>query len=200
MSLRDQLLKAGLVTKKQARKSKQAQRKEARLQAGNLEKKRARDARRAEREAAEAAKRKAQRLAERKENQAIRDQYDRALRVRQLIRAHEMRAGGPLRYFHRALMGQIRAVQVSRGMLGFLKTGQVAVAVEHQGNDKVRYALIPASMAEKLESIQPGVVVHWTRGDRSEVVETKRDWEPDLRARRASPADIERLRAASRTT
>lgn len=198
MSLRDQLLKAGLVSKKDARKSKQAKRKEAKRKEGNLEKKRLRQARKAEEAAREAERVHKQKLADRKAREAVRNQYERALRVRQLIRAHEMRVGGPVRFFHRARNGQIGVLQVSAGMAKMLRKGQVAVAAEDQGNDRVRYALIPAHMAERLEEIRPGVVVHWTRGGTEELVEAQRDWEPDLRARRASPEDIERLRARAR--
>lgn len=198
MSLKDQLLKAGLVTKKQAKAVELEQRKEQKAAQGNLEKARIREAREAERAAAEAAaKLEAQRLAK-LERQRVRDAQEQSLRVRQLLKSHEIRAKGAVTFHHRTPSGVLGTLQVSSGVAMLLRTGRAAVAVEDHGN-RVRYVVIPADVAERIRAVRPSAIAHWSQGsDEPLLAAPPRDWEPDLRARRATPEDIARFRAQRR--
>ncbi len=199
MSLRDQLLKAGLVSKKDARRAEQERRRQEQKRRGRQEKKKVREAREAARRAAEERERVEALARARREHARVARLHERALRIRQLIRAHELKAGGPVRYFHRGVGGAIHAMQVSAGTARLLARGRVAVVALDLGT-RIRYALVPDRVAAQLAELSDKVVVHWVRdgGEGEEEAAPARDWAPDLRARRATPEDIARFRAAAR--
>ena len=79
---------------------------------------------------------------------AARRVFQRALRIRQLIRAHEIRGGGPVRFFHRDIDGQrVRELRIGAGVARSLERGRAAIAAENMGN-RIRYVVVSEIGAE----------------------------------------------------
>lgn len=186
MSLRDQLLKKGLASKKDARRVDQAARKQRKHEEGNARRKKAL---KREREAAEAAEKAAElekRLRERAEREAARDRYEHALRVRNLVLGNRTTNRGDHRFFFRAEdKTTVREMRVQKPVAEALANGTLAIAWLDQGT-RVDYVLINAAAAAKLhEADAEHIVLHWATGARADHEQLlERDWDPSLRAHR----------------
>lgn len=145
MSLKDQLLKAGLADAKKARKAAHEKRQEARspdaVTAQEL-------ARQAQAEKAERDRELNRRQQEEREEKAL------AAQIRQLIEAHRLdRAGGNVAWqFTEA--GKIRKLYVHKAQQDQLARGQIAIVrmADH-------HELVPAVVAEKIRTRDAAVVV-----------------------------------------
>ncbi|MCB9678430.1 MAG: DUF2058 family protein [Alphaproteobacteria bacterium] len=183
MSLRDQLLKAGLVSKKDARRVNQELKKDRKESQGSKQKKKAleREAR-----AAEEARRNAEqeaRLAERRERTEARDRYEAALRVRNLILGNRVKNRGPHRFFFKGRDGRtVHRIEIQAGVAKELANGRLAIALIDHGT-REEYVLVGRSAADRIAEVDPSVLVHFCPGphapDPSEALMEK-DWEPSL--------------------
>jgi len=196
MSLRDQLLAKGLVSKKRARKLDQQKRLDRKAKKGKKKKKRVLDAE--ARTAKEAASKAAldAKLNARRSRETERERMERALQIRNVVIGNRIAARGQSVFHHRDLEGKmILRMSVSKVMIDKLRRGEAAV-VAMDG----KYDLITQRGAEKLDELAPQLLVFWQRDtktlSRPDQKPWVRDWEPSLRARRATPEDIERLRAS----
>ena len=202
MSLRDQLLAKGVVSKKRARQLDREAKKDRKADQGSRDKQRAleREARARAQAAAEAER--ARRLAERKEREALREAAERDLQIRNLIAGNRLRPGRGQRFWHRSADGtRLVETQVSSGMAFQLRCGEVALAVLHHGTF-TEIVPIPARAADKLFALAPDRIVFWVR-DPTGLSDPalgfhQPDPDPSLRARRATEADLARFRAAAR--
>lgn len=200
MSLRDQLLAKGLVSSKRAKQLDREQRDERKKDKGSRQRKRDLEAAAAEQERAEREAQQARRQRARAEYAEQRARMERALQVRNTILGNRLRGAGPVAFHHRDLDGRrILRMQVSERAAHALRAGELAIVAHHDGRE-VEYVLVPRRAAEKLDGIAPQLVVFWVRdatgaGDPDHAF-ADRAWEPSLRARRATPADLERFRGA----
>ena len=193
-SLRDQLLAKGLVTAKQARKSAQQQKADAKAKSGQNKRKKLL---KAEEQARDTAAREAalnEKLGARAARESERARMERALQIRNLILGNRISDRGPCVFHHRDLDGKkLIRMLLSPGMVDQLRRGDAAiVAMDGQ------YGLMSGSGAEKLDALAPQLLVFWQRDQktlsRPDQKPLDRTWEPSLRARRATAEDIERLR------
>lgn len=189
MSLRDQLLKKGLASKKDARRVDREQKKKRRTEKGNQRRKKvvAREEQ-AAREAEEKAAAEARRV-ERQAREAARDRYEHALRIRNLILGHRVRNRGEHRFHFRAEDGQtIRSIAVQSGIAAAIARGELAIAWLDHGI-RVEYVLVSADGARKLRDADAEEsLLHWTPGDPPGPDEQPltRTWETSLRPHRHS--------------
>lgn len=186
MSLRDQLLKKGLASKKDARRVERDLKQARKSKQGNKQRKSAeqRQAEAARKAAAEA--KRARRLADRKEREAARDRYEHALRVRNLLLGHRLKNSGTHPFHFKARDGRrVLRMLVHPRIAAELAKGSLAIAWLNQGN-RDEYLLISAQGAEKLEAIGASdVLVHRARGEPDPSEQPlHRDWEPSLRPHR----------------
>ncbi len=194
MSLRDQLLAKGLVTKKQARKADQEKRRAQKAKKGKKKRKKLLDSEaRAATEASQQAK-LAEKLAERRARETERERMERALQIRNTAIGNRLRSRGSYVFHHRSLDGtKLLRMCLSERMADQLRRGDAAII----GIDG-QYFPITRRGAEKLDDLAPQLLVFWQRDtktlSRPDQRPVKRDWEPSLNARRATPEDIERLR------
>lgn len=170
MSLRDQLLAKGLVSKKDARRVDQELR-EARKQTQAHK----RPASEVARE--EVARRKAQEaaalqraVAARAAREARREAVERRLRIRQIIARNAVRSRGKVRFHHRTVDGQsITRIEISDAVAWKLRCGEAAIVAlvdepDREGGDTTTsYVIVSARAAQRLEEIQPGIAVHFVR-------------------------------------
>lgn len=155
-SLRDQLLKAGLVDKAKAKEvaHKQAKQRKAKPQAAD-DKRRAESARiqaeRAQRDRALAAKRNAQ--ARKSETRA---------QVRQLVEAHRLKREGEIEYAFTD-GNRIKRILVDAGQRGLIASGGLVIVRYGRG-----YEIVPPAAAEKIrERDAAAVVLDYSRSDQT---------------------------------
>lgn len=158
MSLRDQLLKAGLVDKKKARKVNRqlkAQRKQAQ---GSKESKAERQAR----EARERAERKAQALAEKqarqREAEAARQADLRRRLLSSLVNTYQVHhRGGPQPFWHPTACGRfLHRLWLSESLAHDLRAGSLAVAwVGDEPEDPDAYVLLRDRAAHRIREVVP---------------------------------------------
>ncbi len=158
MSLRDQLLKAGLVSSeqvKQAEKSKKAQTHQAKKTRKPVDPE-AEQVRRAQ-EAEAAAKRERDRQLER-ERQGKRQQREAMLKARQLMDAHRVndpKAEHKYNFSHNGKV--IRSVRVTESQQRLLGMGKLGII--RNDRDPYDYPLVPREIAEKIQALGPGWVM-----------------------------------------
>ncbi|MEZ4318998.1 MAG: DUF2058 family protein [Myxococcota bacterium] len=191
MSLRDQLLKSGLVSKKDARRVDQQVRQEKRIEQSQRKKKK-----HLEREAAAAAEaRKAAELetlrSERREREAAKDRYEQALRVRNLLLGNRVKNRGNHRFYFKGRDGKtVRSLEVQPGVAKELANGRMAVALLDHGT-REEYVLIGHDAASRIAELDPTVLLHFTPGphtpDPADAL-LERDWETSLRPHRVREA------------
>lgn len=165
MSLRDSLLKAGVVSQKDVRRvnqQKQAERHKAKGQRESREE--------MERRAAEEAKRaKEAREAEIIEARRARAREAELLelrrRVSHLLRDYQLRTrGGNQPFWHRAADGRhLHKMYVGERMAWDLRDGRVAIAWTGDPQDPV-YLLLPASVVPRVLEIDPARVLFFNPG------------------------------------
>ena len=193
-SLRDQLLKKGLVSKKRARSVGRELKQERKQQQGKRKRKKHLQAQeRAEREAAAAAVR-AERADDRRRRDVERARTEKALRVLHLLHSNRMEINGKVRFHHPSVDGRhlLRMSVSERGAFG-LRNGTLGIGavVRGTGHD---YIVLPREAVEQLKTLAPHTVVfHVT--DTAGLSDPALRFAPstadgDLRARRARPEDV----------
>lgn len=190
MSLREQLLKAGVVSKKDVKKAEHDLKTERRQAQGH---KRANSELRAEEEARRAAAEEAVRqkkAAERAEREAAKAEHERLWQIRQIIDKNAIRSRGKVRYHFRKPDGRVGRVEVSDGVAWKLRCGEAAIALRaavRDGEDE-RIVLISAAAARRLAEVSPGTVLHLvtdtTKLGAKEDEFLAPDWEISLRPHR----------------
>lgn len=158
MSLRDQLLKAGLVNKKKVRQTnrqlKKSRKKQQSERQSKQEIKRAADA------AAKAQKAeiKAKAEAEKARRRQIREMEERKRAVQVWLRTHRipLREGNQL-FFHRSARGPrlVRCLFPESVVQG-LRSGRLAVAWDGPSSGDPEYVLVPDTTARRLLELAPG--------------------------------------------
>lgn len=189
MSLRDQLLAKGLVSKKDAQRAGRELKEERRHAQGSRKAKSevAREERQARAEEAERSR--AEIVARRQEQEAQRIALELPRRVRDLIRGNRLRPGKGQAFFHRGPDGRhLVRTEVSSGTAYRLRCGELALAWLQRGADDGEVVVIERSAADKLLELDATRVLFLvtdTTGisDPSEAF-AQRTWEPDLRPHR----------------
>ncbi len=188
MSLRDQLLKAGLASKKDVRRTNQELKEERRTEQASRKRK---AALRAEEAAARALaedelKHKAE---ERRAREEAREADERVHRVRQMLQANRMGAKGRVPFHVRSLDGRrVHRLQVPERVAFGLRCGELAVGAFAEPGAEAEYYIIPSRTATKLASLAPEHLVF-------HVVDTQgisapeegfltAEWEPSLKPHR----------------
>ena len=155
ISLRDQLVKAGLATEEQARKTGKQQRRHKGSGKARDEAKQ-----RAEREA-QAARRKAERDRELNEKrQAEAERRARRAEVHQIVEQHALPVPDTEERFNFVDRGRVRRVPVDGELRRRIVAGELAVV-----RDGRRYALVPLAIAERVRERDPAVVVDLGGGE-----------------------------------
>lgn len=188
MSLRDQLLAKGVVSKKDVRRVEQdlrAQRKQdqgARRALSEVE---------AERRAAQKAEEEAERerrLTERREREARREAEESRLRLRQLIRGNAIRSRGPFRYFHRTVdpstepptpLPRLGRIDISERVAFKLRCGECGIAALVEPTRPVEYVVVSARAVARLEEFAPWSVVAFTRSTEGISDPSEALWKPE---------------------
>jgi uncharacterized protein YaiL (DUF2058 family) len=158
-NLRDKLLKAGLVTEKQAKEAARSQKpaqpqqhrqREEQLSAEEKQRREAFAAREAE--LAEERRKEAAKLAE------ARMQSERARRLRQLVESHRVREPGEVTFHYVRRSGKIGRLDVSLEMQKKLESGAAAV-VEDPGSPDC--AVVLADAAKRIYEVDPQAIRFW---------------------------------------
>ena len=159
MSMRDQLFSAGIINKKELRKSKQAAKKARKQKQGSRQKK-----------AVIAAEEKAQKTAEKKAliekkrqeratRDAAKDLLTQQKQVRQLLTHHQLRSyQGQNPFYHLSLSRRhVHKLYVKGSIEVDLQRGVLAIC--HTGENEPDYVIVPAKVARKIQSIAPDLVL-----------------------------------------
>ncbi len=146
-SLRDQLLKAGLVDKAKAKEvaHKQAKQRKAKPQAVD-------DTRKAESARIQAERVQRDRAMAAKRNEKARKNETRA-QVRQLVEAHRLKREGEIEYAFTD-GNRIKRILVDAGQRGLIASGGLAIVRYGRG-----YEIVPPGAAEKICERDPAAVV-----------------------------------------
>lgn len=170
MSLRDQLLKTGLVSEEKAKKVE-----------GEIRKKTHKTKKNKALGAAEAAQR-AQEQRKRQEREAVKREHDRQLnqereaqkkqreaeaRVRQIIDSNRIdEPGADVPFYFKADGRCIRRVQVTPQQQKLLANGRIGIVHDHNENNIIGYWLVPRDTALKLAELAPErLVLLYSQGD-----------------------------------
>jgi uncharacterized protein len=158
-NLRDKLLKAGLVTEKQAQEAARDQRQ------GSAKKHREREKvlSEEERQRREAFAAREAELAEERRKEAAKQtearmQSERARRLRQLVETHRLRDSGEIAFHYVRRNGKVGRLGVSAGTQKMLEQGAAAV-VDDPGSPDC--AVVPADAAERIYEVDPQAIRFW---------------------------------------
>lgn len=165
MNLRDQLLKAGIVSKKDADGAAREARKQQKVQQGNQEAKRVLEQREAAaREAAREAQ-EVERLARRKEAEERARRETVLWQARQILTANRVRyRTGPQRFHHRSPDGkEAWKLYLPERLAEDLRRGRLAVAWI-DGGAEPHVVLVDRESAERVAAIRPGLVLFLNSG------------------------------------
>ncbi len=199
MSLRDQLVAKGLVSKKRARKVEREIKQERKQAAAHRPKKRDLEREAEARQAAEAEAADAARRAAHEARQAAREARERALQVQNLLKGNRLALGRGHRFwFRRPASPRVSEVQLSSGLAHQLRAGEAALAllVHPTGDEEV--VAIPKSAAKRLQQLAPHQIAFFVQDTTGisapDLALHQRDWEAELGPRRAREGDLERYR------
>jgi uncharacterized protein len=147
-NLRDKLLKAGLVSEKQAQEAARDQRQ------GSAKKHREREKALSEEEQqrAEERRKEAAKQAE------ARMQSERARRLRQLVETHRLREAGEVAFHYVRRNGKVGRLGVSAETQKMLEQGAAAV-VDDPGSPDC--AVVPADAAKRIYEVDPQAIRFW---------------------------------------
>jgi uncharacterized protein len=190
VSLRDQLLKAGVVSKKDVRRAEQDLKTERRQTQGHKrplsEVRKEEEAKRAEAE--EAARR--EKLEERARREAAKAEREHLWRVRQIVDKNAIRSRGKIRYHFRKADGHIGRIEVSDAVAWKLRCGEAAIALRPRAfeGEEERLLVVSAAAARRLAEVAPQNLVHHVN-DTSALSAREEaflvpDWEISLRPHR----------------
>ena len=164
MSLRDQLLKTGLVDKKRARAIEQAEKAERKAARGQRQRRAVLEARaEAEARAAREAQ-QTERIDARRARERAREQETIRRTVGNLLRDHQVRPrGGTQPFWHVAADGlHCRKIWLPERMAWDLVAGRLALGW-HGELDAPQYVLVPRSVAERVAAIDAARLLFWNR-------------------------------------
>ncbi len=162
MSLRDQLVKAGLASKKDKRRVERGLKQNRRQQQGRKRSKRARNEQRRRQLQAQ----QQEKLQQRRALQAARRQQEEAqarrLRVNQILQHHGLRcAGGSQRFWHRTVGGSLLGrVDLPVKLAAGLRAGTLALAYADPPSGDT-YVVVARDVALRVAGILPERVVHF---------------------------------------
>jgi uncharacterized protein YaiL (DUF2058 family) len=198
VSLKDQLLKAGLVSKKDARRAGQEKRKERKKKQGQRRKKSALRAEEEARQRAAAAKASEERIRARKEQTAVREERELTQRIRQIVLGNRMGGRGPVPFHHKGLDGRtLHRLELTEKMGWNLRCGKLAIAALPEPGGAMSYHVVTVRAADKLAELDPTLVVFrvsdTTGISAPEEGFLSREWEPSLTPHRvAQPGRVSR--------
>lgn len=185
MSLRDQLLAKGLVSKKRARAAGQEAKKARKDGQGSRRKKKLVEREQAAEQAAIAAAEKERRAEARREHRAVNDAHDRVQKIRALILSNRMGARGAVPFWHRRLGSLLLGrLQVPVAVARDLRNGNAAVVGLADADGPTRHFIVPRRTADRLLELEPSLIVHLVtdtenlRDPSETLVDT--EWEPSL--------------------
>lgn len=201
MSLRDQLLKKGLVDKKRARNVERELKRERKQKQSQRQKKREVEAARAQEEQARQDAVVAVRQQARAAARAARDAVERESRLRHIALSNRIRSRGRVPFHHRATDGRrIHRLEVGERVAWKLRAGEAAIVALRYGEREPEYVVVHAGAAKALQEIDASVVVHLvtdTQGiSAPDEAFLEPEWEISLRPRKATEEDVSALRAA----
>lgn len=160
MSFKDQLYKAGLITKKQLRQLNQDEKMDRKRKKGNKRKKLVEQA-----EArAKAKKEKAERLAIIRKDRAVREKATmEALKIRQvqqLLNHHRQRfRKGQQTFWHKTITGtHVHKLCIPTRLAWDLRAGAMSIAAMGHRSDP-QYVIVPRDIARKVQEIEPDRIV-----------------------------------------
>jgi len=157
MSLRDQLLSKGLVSKKRARSADRDKKRDRKRDKGSRDKKRIREEAERAAQEAESNKRREEKQSNRARYARERERMERALRARQILQHHRVKARGRVAYHHTTTnTGQVARLWVDEATAFRLRNGEFAIAAEPSGGG---FVILPASVADRLKSFAAELVV-----------------------------------------
>jgi uncharacterized protein YaiL (DUF2058 family) len=158
-NLRDKLLKAGLVTEKQAQEAAKEERRAAPKKVHDREQHLSEEERqRREAFAAREAELAEQRKQEAAKQAEARMQSDRARRLRQLVETHRIREDGEVSFHYVRRSGKIGRLDVSVITQKLLEQGGAAV-VEDPGSPDC--AVVPGEAAKRIYEVDPRAIRFW---------------------------------------
>jgi len=161
VSLRDQFVAKGIVSKKRAAEVNRELKKKRKAKQSKKRKKKAVEAESAIAQAAARAEAKAERQRKRKERELERDASELGNRVKQIIVSNRRGVRGKLRFYHRTRGSQIvQRMQVSERAARDLRCGQLAIAQLDEVTGS-RWFVISRKAALKLQELAPETLVHF---------------------------------------
>lgn len=165
MSLRDQFLKAGLVTRAQADRAAREARQEQRAAQAHQLPRRERERLEAERRAREQAERLAAAVAKRRAQREAEERLLRELRPRQILQAHaKPLRGGNHPFFHRSPDGRHAwRLFVPEHVASDLRCGRLALAWLDDPRSP-RVVVIDPETADRVEALRPELILFRNRG------------------------------------
>lgn len=183
MSLRDQLLKAGLASKKDAAKVKRELKQKRKEAQGHKRKKKHVERERRAAEAKARAEEKERLIEEKRAREAARDRYEEALRVRNLVLGNRVKSSGKQPFWFKGRDGRtVHRLDVHRKVAEELAHGRLAIARLDHGN-REEPVIIGRDAAERIAELDPSVLLHFAPGphggDPAEEL-FQRDWEPSI--------------------
>lgn len=187
MSLRDQLLKAGVVGKKDIRKANQQAKKRRKQKQGSKERRHQVEAREKARAQAEREAQLEERRANREAADRARDAFEHALQIRNTLMGNQIKNRGDFPFHFKGPDGRkVLQIKVQRKVAEEIAKGAIAIAGLDLGN-RVQPILIGAAGAQKLVELgAEGVILHWARqmpeDDGGGLLQ--RDWETSLKPHR----------------
>lgn len=191
MSLRDQLLAKGLVSKKDARRVDRELKDQRKADQGARDRKSRVAAQEKAQADAEKAARTEERLAARKHAETERERHERAVQIRNLITGNRVKNTGPHAFFVRGRDGRsVVRLGVHRKVAEALRDGQLGVVVlDHGTRDEV--VIVRGTAAARLRGLAPELVLAYAEGP----VELgdgvyDRDWEPTIPSPGAAPRRV----------
>jgi len=161
MSLRDQFLAKGLVSKKQAGKVNRELKKKRKEKQAKRDKKRDVEARVSLKEATEREVKQSERVEARQQREAVKDAHEQRTRAKQIIQGNQIRHQGRTHFhFKRACGKRIGRLEVSEKVAWMLRCGDAAIALSDRNAE--RYVVISGKAAVKLQLISPDDLVFFT--------------------------------------
>ena len=164
MSLKDQLLKAGLADKRRAEQVERQKRQEAKVAAGNQVSRAERERRDAEARERQEAERAAEMVARRRESDARKEADRVRMQAQHLLRGHRVPwRPGPQRFWHRAPTGQeIWRLDLPESLATDLRVGRLAIAwVDDQSPEVL---LVDPATADRVAALRPELILFRNRG------------------------------------
>jgi uncharacterized protein YaiL (DUF2058 family) len=164
VSLKDQLLRAGLGDRRRAEEIEREKRREAKVAAGNQASRAERERREAEGRAAEEASRAAELVARRQQAEARKEAERVRTQAQHLLRAHRVSwRPGPQRFWHRSPDGrEIWRLDLPEFLATDLRVGRMAIAWVDDQNPQV--LLVDPQTADRVAALRPELILFRNRG------------------------------------